>query len=64
MLVLGVNPNEEVVIGKDIVIHLARSDGSRPRLCIRAPKEVKIDRRERTDPAYLLAHKNPEVSTK
>ena len=53
MLVLGIKQHEEICIGDDIVIRFHgvyhRMGESSPKICISAPKEIKIERRPRTD---------------
>lgn len=46
MLVLGRKPGEYVMIGKEIMVKVVRSDDGDLRLAIKAPKEVNIIRGE------------------
>ena len=46
MLVLGRKPGEYVMIGKEIMVKVVRSDEGDLRLAIKAPKEINIIRGE------------------
>lgn len=46
MLVLGRKPGEYVMIGKDIMVKVIRSDAGDLRLAIDAPKNINITRGE------------------
>ena len=49
MLVLSRKTNEDIVIGKDIVVRVVGIRGDRVRLAITAPKEVPVYRGEVRD---------------
>lgn len=46
MLVLGRKPGEYIMIGKDIMVKVIRSDAGDLRLAIDAPKNINITRGE------------------
>jgi carbon storage regulator len=46
MLVIGRKPGEFVMIGKDIMVKVVKSDNGDLRLAIQAPKDVIITRGE------------------
>ncbi|MEN6459546.1 MAG: carbon storage regulator [Thermoguttaceae bacterium] len=46
MLVLSRNLGEEIVIGERIVVGVARVDRDRVYLTIKAPKSIRVDRKE------------------
>lgn len=46
MLVLTRRPHQDLMIGEDIVIHIAEINGDNVRIAIEAPRNVKIYRGE------------------
>lgn len=46
MLVLSRLPEEEIVIGENVVVKILRIDGEHVRIGISAPRDVSIHRRE------------------
>jgi carbon storage regulator len=49
MLVLSRRKDEDIVIGKDIVVRVVELRGDKVRLGIEAPREVPVHRREVAD---------------
>ena len=46
MLVLSRKVGEEIVIGKEVIVRVVRVSPSRAFLAIKAPKSVRVDRKE------------------
>lgn len=55
MLILSRKTNEEIVIGKDVVVTVVEIRGDKVRLGIEAPREVSVHRKEVHD----LIHGSP-----
>lgn len=65
MLVLGRKPGEYVMIGKDIMVKVVKSEEGDLRLAIDAPKSINIIRGEiyeRTSPSYFEMRKENKIN--